>query len=152
MQSSTPRTGRVAAQVQRALATLLRSVKDPRVGNVTITAVSVAPDLTVARVQVLPFGPRHSAAETLAGLRSAAGFLRTAMSRELGLRRALRLEFALDSQLEQAHRLSALIDQTVQRDRAVSEPRPASANGAGAGGEPSSDDAGPGDSVRDDAS
>jgi len=121
MQSSTPRAVRVAAQVQRSLALRLREVKDPRVGNVTVTSVNVAPDLTVAYVQVLSFGLAHRPDETLAGLRSAAGYLRGAVGRDLHLRRAPRLEFAIDEQLEQAHRLTELIDQAVSADRATHE-------------------------------
>jgi ribosome-binding factor A len=120
-QSSTPRAVKVASQVQRSLALRLREVKDPRVGNVTVTTVNVAPDLTVAYVQVLPFGASHPADETLAGLRSAAGYLRGAVGRDLHLRRAPRLEFALDEQLERAHRLTELIDQAVSADRATHE-------------------------------
>ena len=120
-QSSTPRAVRVASQVQRALALRLREVKDPRVGNVTVTVVNVAPDLTVAYVQVLPFGSAHTPDETLAGLRSAAGYLRGVVGRDLHLRRAPRLEFALDEQLEQAHRLTELIDRAVSTDRATHE-------------------------------
>lgn len=120
MQPSTPRAVRVAAQVQRSLAQRLREVKDPRVGNVTVTTVRVAPDLTVAYVQVLPFGGQV-ADETLAGLRSAAGYLRGAVGRDLHLRRAPRLEFAFDEQLERAHRLTELIDQAVSADRALHE-------------------------------
>lgn len=119
MQSSTPRAVKVAAQLQRSLALRLRAVKDPRVGNVTVTAVEVAPDLTVAYVQVLPFASGHGPDETLAGLRSAAGYLRGAVGRDLHLRRAPRLEFALDEQLEQAHRLTELIDRAVSEDRAT---------------------------------
>ena len=126
MQSSTPRAVRVASQVHRSLALRLREVKDPRVGNVTVTTVNVAADLTVAYVQVLPFGSPSAAAhppdETLAGLRSAAGYLRGAVGRDLHLRRAPRLEFAIDEQLEQAHRLTELIDQAVSADRATHEP------------------------------
>jgi ribosome-binding factor A len=122
MQPSTPRAVRVASQVQRSLALRLREVKDPRVGNVTVTTVSVAPDLTVAYVNVLPFGSEHRD-ETLAGLRSAAGYLRGAVGRDLHLRRAPRLEFALDEQLEQAHRLTELIDRAVTADRASHDPK-----------------------------
>ena len=122
MHSPTPRAVRVAAQVQRSLALLLRrGIKDPRVGNVTVTSVNVAPDLTVAQVLVLPFGSGHGAEETLAGLRSAAGYLRGAVGRDLNLRRAPRLEFALDSDLERAHQVSELIDRAVRDDRAAAE-------------------------------
>jgi ribosome-binding factor A len=120
MHSPTPRAVRVAAQVQRSLALLLqRGIKDPRVGNVTVTSVSMAPDLTVAQVRVLPFGSGHAAAETLAGLRSAAGYLGGAVGRDLNLRRAPRLEFSIDADLERAHHVSELIDRAVRDDHAA---------------------------------
>jgi ribosome-binding factor A len=123
----TARTSRVAAQLQRSLATLLRrGVKDPRVGNVTITAVEVANDLSYARVHVLPFAAaaqinqqagKDAGKDLLAGLRSAAGYLRGALARELKLRHMPRLEFQLDVVLEGAHRLSNLIEGAVKSDR-----------------------------------
>lgn len=111
---------RIEAQIQRALAELLpRTVKDPRVGSVTITAVEAAPDLSVARVFFLPFGGQHSPEETLAGLTRAAGFLRGEIGRRLRLRHAPRLEFVLDETIERASRLTGLIDRAVAADRAA---------------------------------
>ena len=102
MLKATARTSRIAAQMQRSLATLLRrGVKDPRVGNVTVTAVDVAqrPELSRAFTCCrLPASTRPS--EVLAGLRSAAGFLRGEIARELKLRHAPRLEFQLDTAIE----------------------------------------------------
>lgn len=127
MSPGAARTERIAAQLQRSLATLLqRGVKDPRVGKVTVTAVRLAPDLSVAQVHVLPFGglqsgshsdPQSQAArELIAGLQSAAGFLRGQLARELKLRQAPRLEFEIDQQLLQAHRLTDLIERAVASD------------------------------------
>ena len=114
---------RIESQMQRVLAQLLpREVKDPRVGPVTITAVSLAPDLSTARVWFLPFGLAVAADDVLEGLRSAAGFLRGEVARQLGLRHAPRLEFLLDTQLEHAQSLTALIDKAVASDRKRDEP------------------------------
>jgi ribosome-binding factor A len=119
MLKTTARTSRIAAQVQRSLAVLLRrGVKDPRIGNVTVTAVEVASDLSFARVHVLPFGSQQNAEELLSGLRSAAGFLRGELAGELKLRHMPRLEFQLDQVLEGAHRLTHLIDSAVKSDQA----------------------------------
>lgn len=116
---SNARGARIASQMQRSLAALLRrGVKDPRVGNVTITAVDLAPDRSVARVHFLPFAGGHSPDEVLAGLRSASGFLRGEVARELKLRHAPRLEFEVDTNLEQAAHLTQLIDSAVKSDRA----------------------------------
>ena len=118
MLKATARTSRIAAQLQRSLSTLLRrGVKDPRVGNVTVTAVEVARDLSYARIHVLPFAGEHPAEQVLTGLRSAAGFLRGELARELKLRHAPRLEFRLDTAIEGAHHLTQLIESAVQADR-----------------------------------
>lgn len=119
--SGSARAARIAAQLQRSLAgMLLRGVKDPRVGNVTVTAVALAPDLSVARIDVLPFGRDRAGDEVLEGLRSASGFLRGELARDLKLRHAPRLEFRLDTQLERAQHLSELIDGAVRSDRSRS--------------------------------
>src|SRR5471030_1645743 len=121
MLKATARTSRIAAQMQRSLAELLRrGVKDPRVGNVTVTAVMLAGDLSVARIHFLPFAAAQPADEVLAGLRSAAGFLRGELARELKLRHAPRLEFQLDTDLERAQQLTQLIEGAVKADRARS--------------------------------
>jgi ribosome-binding factor A len=125
MPKSNARTQRIESQMQRALAELLmRGVKDPRVGKVTVTAVRVAPDLSVARVDFLPFAGSRPGAEVLAGLTSAAGYLRGEVARELKLRHAPRLEFHLDEQLDRATRLTDLINSAVAGDRARGEEPP----------------------------
>jgi ribosome-binding factor A len=129
----TARTSRIAAQLQRSLATLLlRGVKDPRVGNVTITAVEVASDLSYARINVLPFAAaagKDPGKELLAGLRSASGYLRGELARELKLRHMPRLEFQLDVVIENAHRLSNLIESAVKSDRERGAPDVADGDG-----------------------
>jgi ribosome-binding factor A len=143
MLKATPRTSRIAAQMQRSLAELLRrGVKDPRVGNVTVTAVDVANDLSYARIHVLPFAGEHPADQVLTGLRSAAGYLRGEVARELKLRHAPRLEFYLDTAIEGALHLSQLIESAVQADRA---------RGAGEGDAPAAPDLPPDPAVDDNA-
>jgi ribosome-binding factor A len=132
---SSARSARIAAQMQRSLAQMLRrDVKDPRVGNVTVTAVELAADLSVAHIRVLPFAGGHTSAEVLTGLRSAAGFLRGQLARELELRHAPRLQFELDTELERAYRVSSLIDSAIRSDRAH-DATDAAAPGADAGDE-----------------
>ena len=117
---SQQRTQRIEAEIQRVLAELIaREVKDPRVGNVTITAVSVASDMGTARVYFTPFATSASAEEVQAGLRHAAGFLRGELGRRLGLRHAPRLEFRFDDTIEGAAHLTSLIERAVEKDRAA---------------------------------
>jgi ribosome-binding factor A len=112
------RTARLESEIQRVLAGMIaREVKDPRVGNVTITQVSVAADMGTARVFFTPFASRHTPEEVRTGLTHAAGFLRGEIGRRLSLRHAPRLEFVFDDSVEGAARLTQLIDRAVAGDR-----------------------------------
>lgn len=112
------RLARIEGELQRVVAELVsRGVKDPRVGMVTITAVKLAPDMSVARIFFLPFGGKHSADEVGEGLASAAGYMRGEVGRRLQLRHAPRLEFEVDTHLEQATHLTSLIQKAVSSDR-----------------------------------
>ena len=115
---SDSRNRRIEAELQRALAELIsRGVKDPRVGNVTITQVALAPDQSVAKVYFTPFASKHSPEEVREGLTHAGGFLRGEIGRRLRLRHAPRLEFVFDESIEKAAQLTELINQAVARDR-----------------------------------
>ena len=103
--------------MQRVLSTLVsREVRDPRVGNVTLTAVSVAPDMSTARIWFVPFGGKHTPEEVSEGLARASGFLRGEVGRALQLRHAPKLEFIYDQQIEHADKLTRLIDGAVKSD------------------------------------
>jgi ribosome-binding factor A len=111
MAKDNPRARRLGEHIQRELAELLRrSVKDSRIGNVTITAVSVTGDLRSARVFYLIFGHDGPNADVQRGLESAAGFLRNALSKVLMIRYTPTLSFELDTSIERGVRLAQLID------------------------------------------
>jgi ribosome-binding factor A len=98
-------------QIQRELTELLRrDVKDERIGNVTITAVTVTGDLRTARVYYLIFGKEGADLNVQRGLESAAGFLRNALSKSLMVRYTPTLSFELDTSIEHGVRLTQLID------------------------------------------
>jgi ribosome-binding factor A len=112
MAKDNPRARRLGAEIQRELTQLLRrDVKDERIGNVTITAVEVAGDLRTARVYYLVFGKDGADRQVQAGLTSAAGFLRNALSKSLMIRYTPTLSFSLDTSIEHGMRLTQLIDQ-----------------------------------------
>jgi ribosome-binding factor A len=118
MAGKSQRLARIEGEMQRVLSTLVsREVRDPRVGNVTITAVSVAPDMSTARIWFMPFGDKHSPEEVAEGLGRASGFLRGELGRALSLRHAPRLEFLYDQQIENADKLTRLIDGAVKSDQ-----------------------------------
>lgn len=108
------RTLRVAEQIQRELAALIRlEVKDPRVGMVTLTDVEVAPDYGHAKVFFTMLGDQQQISAAAAGLNNAAGFLRRELGRRITLRGIPQLHFAHDDSIERGMRLSQLIDQAV---------------------------------------
>jgi ribosome-binding factor A len=116
----TRRTERVGEQIRDVLARLLREeVTDPRIGIVTLTHVDVAPDFSNARVfwsalRSQPSAPDEGLAPdpaTVAGLASAAGFLRRGLARELSLRRTPELHFVHDPSLAEGAHVLALLQE-----------------------------------------
>lgn len=114
------RMRRVDEAVREVLAdAIVRLVRDPRVGFVTVTGVSTSPDLRHATVFVSFFATPGMAATTdqhagaLAGLASAHGILQAELGRQLRMKRTPMLEFVLDETSERAFRLDALIEKVV---------------------------------------
>lgn len=114
-----PRAHRVAEQVQRTLADLLRrEVRDPRLKPVTITHVKMSPDLSHAWVHFqLLTGDAHDPLQQEI-LDEAAVYLRGPLGRALRLRIAPHLHFQPDEELERGQRLDDLISRAVREDAA----------------------------------
>jgi ribosome-binding factor A len=114
-----PRANRVAEQVQRTLAEMLRrDVRDPRLKPVTITHVKMSPDLSHAWVYFeLLTGDSHDPLQREI-LDEAAGYLRGPLGRALRLRIAPHIHFQPDEELERGHRLDDLITRAVREDAA----------------------------------
>src|ERR1700732_2647657 len=131
-----PRARRLGEQIQRELTDLLRrDVKDERIGNVTITAVSVAGDLGTARVFYLVVGKEGADPKVQRGLESAAGFLRNALSRSLMIRYTPTLSFELDTSIERGVRLTQLIDSVNKPESHAAGTAGSEGGGDGEGGE-----------------
>ncbi|GIS79385.1 MAG: ribosome-binding factor A [Gammaproteobacteria bacterium] len=113
----TKRLARLNEQLKREVSELvLRKVRDPRVGLVTITSVEVAGDLGSARVYVRTQDPNDELNESLAGLEAAAPFLRRELGRSLHLRRVPELRFKQDHSLDQARRIEEILSDVVYSD------------------------------------
>ncbi len=89
----------------------LPTLKDPRIGFVTVTGVRTTTDLAEATVFVSVLGSAKEQERTLDGLRSAHGVLQTQVARELGTRRTPVLTFEYDPAIERGVRLTKLIDE-----------------------------------------
>ena len=110
------RQQKVGDQIQRELSEIMRrELRDPRVGMVTLTGVDMSPDCAHATVFYTCLDAAH-APEAGAGLRHAAGFLRTQLGRRIKLYVTPELRFAYDESVERGDRLSRLID-SVQSKR-----------------------------------
>jgi ribosome-binding factor A len=104
------RTARLNELLKRELSRLVRlELKDPRIRTATITGVAASPDLTQATVFVRTLGDDVSAAEAVAGLESASGFLRRKLGKELHLRRIPEFRFVEDRTLDEVGRIDQLL-------------------------------------------
>ena len=105
------RAFQIADQIQRDLAELIREVKDPRIGMVTISAVEVTPDYAHAKVffSVL-VGDTQECEEAL---NHAAGFLRNGLFKRLHIHTVPTLHFQFDRTTERAADMNALIAKAV---------------------------------------
>lgn len=88
---------------------LLRELHDPRIGFVTITGVSVTPDLRNVRVFVSVLGEPAARDASLKALGSAAGFVQRALFRNLRLRHSPAVHFELDDSLERGDRIEQVL-------------------------------------------
>lgn len=111
MRKNSIKNTRINGEVQRELSNIIRELKDPRVGTMTsVTAVEVTPDLKYCKAYISVLGDDETKAETLAGLKSAAGFIRRELARTVNLRNTPEIKFIMDESIEYGMRMSKLID------------------------------------------
>lgn len=105
------RIDRINEEIMRELSELLREVKDPRVHRtlLSITRVETTPDLRYAKVYVSLLDKQHTK-ETVAGLKSAAGYLRRELGRSLQLRYTPELQWQADDSIVRGAHILELIN------------------------------------------
>ena len=104
------RAQRVGESIQQEIsALLLRGLKDPRIGFVTITGVEMTPDLHLARVYYTVIGDEEARKASAAGLKSSIPFIRQQLGRQLRMRYAPDLIFQYDSSIEYGNRIESLL-------------------------------------------
>ena len=98
-------------EIQKELSDLLRTVKDPRIQDVmiSITRVETTPDLRYTKVYV-SFLQENKVNDAMAGLKSAAGFLRRQLAQNLQLRYAPEIQWALDDSITYGAKMLELIN------------------------------------------
>ena len=112
------RVERVAASIRREISELLvNGIKDDRVslGMVSVTNVEVAGDLQHCKIFVSVYGTPEVQDQALAGLRSAAGYVKGELSRRLNMRRTPEVIFHLDRGIEKGTSVLGLLNQLEQK-------------------------------------
>lgn len=105
------RMRRINESVRAVVAEAVVGLKDPRIGLVTVTGVSVSPDLREGVVYVSVLGNERKREATLAGLESAHAVVQARLARELRMKRTPHLTFEYDPTVEQGVRMTKLIDE-----------------------------------------
>lgn len=108
------RIERVQRLSKQILGELIHDLKDPRIGFATVTAVRISPDLQHGRVLVSVLGSPEEQAATMAGLRSAAPYLRGELGRQMRMKYLPELIFELDTGAEEAERVESLLHRIEQ--------------------------------------
>lgn len=113
------RNERVAGEIHAILAEALRTrIKDPRIGLISLTGVRVTRDLGTATIYFTPLGGEGDVARMAEGLRAASGFLRREIGRQLRLRQSPELVFKPDTGIDEAVRLTSLLERMEEEDAA----------------------------------
>ena len=105
-------------EVQRELSNIIRGeIKDPRISPLTtVVAVEVAPDLKTAKAYISVLGDEEAQKNTLAGLKSAEGYIRRELARSVNLRNTPEIKFVVDQSIEYGVNMSKLIDDVRAND------------------------------------
>jgi ribosome-binding factor A len=94
---------------------ILTEIQDPRVRNVTVTSVEVAPDMRSAKVHVSIMGTEAQQKTCFRGLESSAGFLQAKVAKRIDTRYTPRLQFVLDQGLKKAATISRLLNDVLPK-------------------------------------
>ncbi len=114
---------RINEEVRRELSSIIqREIKDPRIHMMTsVTGVQVAPDLKTCKVYISVLGNDEDRKNTIAGLRSAEGYIRRMLAKNLNLRNTPELTFIADTSIEYGVNMSRKIDDLEYSEEAENE-------------------------------
>ncbi len=115
MRKNSIKNTRVNGEVQKVLSEIIRGeIKDPRVSPLTsVVQVSVAPDLKTCKAYISVLGDENAKNATVEGLKSAVGYIRRQLARELNLRNTPEIIFIPDQSIEYGVNMSRRIDEVI---------------------------------------
>ena len=104
---------RINGEVQRALAEIIRGgIKDPRISPLTsVVSVEVSPDLKTCKAWISVLGDEAMVKSTLEGLRSASGYIKNQLAKEVNLRNTPEITFIMEQSIAYGVKMSKLIDE-----------------------------------------
>ena len=113
MRKNSIKNTRINEEVLRKLSEIIHgSIKDPRINPMTsVVSVEVAPDLKTCKAYISVLGDAQSQKDTLAGLRSAEGYIRHSLAKTVNLRNSPQITFIIDQSIEYGVRMSHFIDE-----------------------------------------
>ena len=116
MRKNSIKNTRLNEEVKKELSNILRGgIKDPRIHPFTsVVAVEVAPDLKTCKVFISVLGDSKNQQDTLKGLKSAEGYIKSQLAKSLNLRNTPKLFFTVDQSIEYGVRMSHLIDEVTK--------------------------------------
>jgi ribosome-binding factor A len=115
------RTARLAEEIREEVAQIVAQLKDPRVGFVTVTRVSLTPDLRSARVYFGVLGDAAQRRKTLDALSQASGFVRRELGKRINVRHTPELAFQYDEGLEATDRVAKILREIEESDEPEAE-------------------------------
>ena len=118
MRKNSVKNTRINGEVLKELSNIIRSeIKDPRINPMTsVVSVEVAPDLKTSKAYISVLGDEKSQQDTIAGLKSAEGYIRRELARTVNLRNTPEIKFILDQSIEYGINMSKLIDEVTKKD------------------------------------
>ena len=119
MRKNSIKNTRINGDVQKELSRIIQNgIKDPRIAPLTsVVSVEVAPDLKTCKAYISVLGSEKAAADTLAGLKSAEGFIRRQLAHTVNLRNTPEIRFILDQSIEYGVTMTKLIDDVVKTEQ-----------------------------------
>ena len=119
MRKNSIKNTRINGEVQKELSRIIQNgIKDPRIAPLTsVVSVEFAPDLKTCKAYISVLGSEKAAADTLAGLKSAEGFIRRQLAHTVNLRNTPEIRFILDQSIEYGVTMTKLIDDVVKTEQ-----------------------------------
>ena len=119
MRKNSIKNTRINGEVQKELSVIIQNeIKDPRIAPMTsVVAVEVAPDLKTCKAYISVLGNEEAAQNTLAGLKSAEGYIRRQLARTVNLRNTPEIRFVLDQSIAYGVTMTKLIDDVLRTER-----------------------------------